>query len=88
MANGNPARAGEHYEDSEIALLYIFARSSEAKELLAELLKRSEEAIDMVWRWIEHAGFPAEADNKIKRQVERIENILGEEQRGTVDVSA
>jgi len=88
MAKKKPARAGEHYQDSEIALVYVFARSSEAKELLAALLQRSEDAIDMVWRWIEHAGFPSEADNKIKRQVERIERIVGEDPRGSVDVSA
>lgn len=87
MAKRGAARRGEHYTDSEIALVYLFARSDEAKELLAELLDRSQGGIDMVWRWCDHAGFPPSADNKIKRQVERIEEVLGEERRGTVDVA-
>ena len=81
-----PARHGQHYLDSEIALLYLIERSDTAKELLAELLERSEDAIDMVWRWIEGADFPEDAENRIKRQAERISDLLGDRLRGVVEI--
>lgn len=86
MPKKQPLRHRQHYEDAEIALVYLVARSDRAKRLLAQLLGRTEGAIDMVWRWIEHAGFPAEADNKIKRQAEWAEEQLGTGNRGKIQV--
>lgn len=71
------------YEDAEIALVYLVDRSDKAKELLAGLLGRTEDAIALLWRWIEHADFPPEAYNRIQRQVEWAEERLGNENRGT-----
>ena len=81
-----PARRGKHYEDREIALVYLIARSQKSQEVLADLLERSEDAVDMIWRWIEGASFPPEAGNKIKRQVKRVEKIMGVSRRGSIDL--
>jgi len=79
-------RHGKHYEDAEIALIYLVDRSDNAKSLLASLLGRTEDAIDLLWRWIEHADFPAEAYNRIQRQVEWAEEALGKSNRGKIKV--
>jgi hypothetical protein len=79
-------RHGKHYEDAEIALVYMVERSDKARKLLAGLLGRTEHAIDLVWRWIEHADFPPEAYNRIQRQVEWAEQALGKENRGKINV--
>ena len=81
-----PGRHGQHYLDSEIALLYLIERSDTAKELLAQLLERSEDAIDMVWRWIEGADFPEDAENRIHRQVETIRDLLGDRMQSSVSL--
>lgn len=81
-----PPKYGEHYEDAEIALIYLVGRSDEAKELLAKLLGRTEDAIDYVWRWVEKAAFPPEAEGKIKRQVEWAEERLGAKNRGRIQL--
>lgn len=86
MPNGIAPRHGQPYQDAEIALLYLVARSDEAKGLLARLLGRTEDAIDLVWRWIEHADFPPEAHNRIRRQVQWAEDRLGEDNRGNIEV--
>jgi hypothetical protein len=83
---GNAPRYGKHYEDAEIALVYMVERSDRAKALLAGLLGRTENAIDLVWRWMEHADFPPEASNRIQRQVEWAEEKLGKENRGKIKV--
>jgi hypothetical protein len=79
-------RYGKHYENAEIALVYMVKRSDKAKALLAGLLGRTEHAIDLVWRWIEHADFPPEAHNRIQRQVQWAEERLGNENRGKIRV--
>ena len=79
-------RHGKHYEDAEIALLYMVERSDKAKQLLADLLGRTENAIDLVWRWMENADFPPEAYNRIQRQAEWAEEKLGKDNRGKIKV--
>lgn len=77
----------KHYEDAEIALVYLVKRSDNAKRFLASLLGRTEDAIDLVWRWIEHADFPPEAGNRIQRQVEWAEEAFGKSNRGKIKVT-
>jgi hypothetical protein len=81
-----PPRYGKPYEDAEIALVYLVERSDKARELLAKVLGRTEGAIDLVWRWVDHADFPPEAHNRIMRQVEWAEVQLGAENRGKISV--
>lgn len=80
-------RHRKHYSDAEIALIYLVDKSDEAKHLLASLLGRTPGAIDYVWRWVAHAGFPPEAYNQIMRQVEWAEERLGAENRGKIKVT-
>lgn len=79
-------RHRQPYEDAEIALVYLVERSDKAKELLAGLLGRTEDAIALLWRWIEHADFPPEAYNRIQRQVGWAKERLGKENRGMIKV--
>lgn len=88
MPNEKPEHHGEHYTDSEIALILLFRRSAEAKRRLADFLGRSPHAVDFVWRWAEGAAFPEDAYNEIRRQVARVEEILGPEVRGVVPVDS
>ena len=81
-----PSRYGKHYEKAEIALIYLVDRSDTAKRLLAQLLGRTEHAIDWVWQWIHHADFPSEVHNRIQRQVEWAEQELGKENRGKIQI--
>ena len=50
--------------------------------VLAKLLERTEDAVDLVWGWCEGRKFPKEAANKIKRQVEGVQSLLGDSLRG------
>lgn len=84
MPRSRPANYGKHYQDWEIALIYLFARSDRAKAFLANMLERTPDAIDLVWRWMEGAKFPPGAFNKIKRQFEAMVQELGPERRGIV----
>lgn len=81
-----PPRHGSPYEDAEIALVFLVGRSQAAREKLAKLLGRSEGAVDLIWRWIEHAAFPPGADNRIKRQVEAAEKIFGSSNQGKIEI--
>ena len=86
MSPEQPRKSGEHYEDAEIAMVYLVKKSDAARELLAHLLDRTPGAIDFVWRWVAHADFPREAEGQIKRQVEWCEERLGVENRGKIQV--
>ncbi len=86
MAKGRAPRAGQHYEDAEVALVYLVEGSEEADELLAKLLGRTEGAIDMVRRWADGAGFPSGAYNRIRKQLEWAEQRLGPENKGKIKV--
>ncbi|MCW8138008.1 MAG: hypothetical protein KIT58_03795 [Planctomycetota bacterium] len=85
--DGLPARAGWrmrlHYDDAEVELAYMVARSPENKADLADLLGRSEHAIDYLWRWCDMAQFPERAGNEIERQVAAVRARLGDEARGS-----
>jgi hypothetical protein len=87
MAKGAAPRAGKPYEEAEVALVYLIQRSDKADELLAELLGRTPGAISMMRRWDEGADFPPEAYNRIKRQFEAAERILGAGNRGKVKIT-
>ena len=86
MAKKSAPRRGQHYNDAEIALIYLVEPSDEAKALLAHTLGRTEGGIEMVWRWVDHANFPPGAADQIKRQVEWVENQLGTENRGKIKI--
>ena len=86
MAKKSAPRQGQHYNDAEIALIYLVEPSDEAKALLANTLGRTEGGIEMVWRWVDHARFPTGAFNKIRRQVEWAENQLGVPNRGKIKI--
>lgn len=86
MPFSKPPRHRQPYNEAEIALVYLVDRSDEAKQLLAGLLGRTPDAIDLVWRWVEHADFPPEAHNRIRRQVEWAEDQLGTDNRGKIEV--
>jgi hypothetical protein len=77
-----PRRYGKSYRSGEIALLYLVGRSQRAKKILAELLERTEDAVDLVWGWCEGRRFPPQATNVISRQVEGVRRILGKGVRG------
>lgn len=84
--SSNAPRHREHYEDAEIALVYMVARSDKGKKPLAGLLGRTEHAIDLLWRWIEDADFPPEAYNRIQRQLQWAQDRLGKENVGKIKV--
>lgn len=86
MAKKSAPRRGKHYNNAEIALIYLVEPSDEAERLLADTLGRTQGGIAMVWRWIAHARFPPGANNKIKRQVESAEKQLGTWIRGTIKI--
>ncbi len=86
MVSGRAPRFGKHYNKAEIALIYLVDRSPKAKDLLATILGRTPHAIDYVWRWVDGAGFPPQADNRIKRQIEWAEQRLGPENRARIRV--
>ena len=77
MAGKKPEHYGESYKLGEIALVYIFEESDESKHLLADLLGRSEQAIDFIYRWISGGNFPKGSHNAIKRQVALVQSKLG-----------
>jgi hypothetical protein len=86
MPNPSASKAGKHYTDAEIALVYLVEGSKEADELLAKLLGRTEGAINMMRRWADGADFPAEAFNRIKKQFEWAEEKLGKANKGSIKV--
>lgn len=71
-----------HYDDAEVELAFLVARSPEGKDDLASLLGRTGDAIDLLWRWCDMAQFPERAGNEIQRQVAAIRARLGDEARG------
>lgn len=77
-------KANQHYEDSEVALVYLVEGSPEADALLAQLLRRTEGAINMMRRWVNGAKFPPQANNRIKKQIEWVESRFGPDNRGVV----
>ena len=77
MASKKPEHHGESYKLGEIALIYIFEESDESKKLLADLLGRSEQAIDFIYRWIYGGNFPKGSHNAIRRQVTLLQSKLG-----------
>ena len=77
-----PRRYGKSYQPGEIALLYLVRRSPKAKKMLAEILERTEDAVDLVWGWCEGRPFPPEATGVIFRQIEVVRRILGKSVRG------
>jgi hypothetical protein len=84
MSKGKPEHHGEPYRVGEIALIYLFEESEDSKELLADVLGRTIEAIDFVYRWIEGAQFPEESYNAIRRHAEVVEEKLGPALRGNI----
>jgi hypothetical protein len=86
MAVRKATRRGDHYDDVEISLLYLIERSSKSVEIMAELLGRTKGGVEMAWRWIEKANFPAEAENRIKRQAEAAEKRFGKKARGSIKI--
>lgn len=70
-----------HYDEAEVELVYLVARSPENREGLAALLGRTEHAVDYVWRWCDMAQFPERAGNEIERQVAAVRARLGDEAR-------
>jgi hypothetical protein len=79
-------KAGRHYDDAEVALVYLVEKSPEADELLAQLLGRTSDAINMMRRWRDRADFPPGAYNRIKRQFEWAEDRLGPKNLGKIKV--
>jgi hypothetical protein len=77
-------KSGQHYHDAEVALVYLVEGTPEADALLARLLGRTPDAINMMRRWADKAGFPPAAYNKIKRQFEWAERALGTDKKGKV----
>ncbi len=77
-----PRRYGKSYRAGEIALMYLVGRSQKSKKILAELLERTEDAVDLVWGWWEGRRFPPHATNVICRQVEGVRRILAKGVRG------
>lgn len=86
MSPTPPAHAGQHYEDAEVALVYLVEGSKEADELLAQILSRSPGAINMMRRWADGADFPPEAYNRIQRQFEWAEKKLGAANKSKIRV--
>lgn len=86
MAHSKAPKAGQHYQDAEVALVFLVERSDKADHLLAQLLGRTEGAISMMRRWDEGADFPTEAHNRIRRQFEAAEAILGAQNRGKIKI--
>lgn len=87
MSPNSPANAGQHYEDAEVALVYLVEGSKEADELLAQLLSRTPGAINMMRRWADGADFPPEAYNRIQRQFAWAEQKLGAKNKGKIRVA-
>jgi len=84
LAKSSASKAGKHYEDAEVALVYLVEGSPKADELLATLLGRTEGAINMMRRWADGADFPPEAYNRIKKQFEWAEERLGSANKGRI----
>jgi hypothetical protein len=61
----------------EVALVYLVRKSPGAKKMLADLLCRSEGAIDFAWRWCDGANFPKEAENRIEECLKWVRHVLG-----------
>lgn len=72
-----------HYDDAEVELVFLVAASAENRTDLARLLGRTEDAVDLLWRWCDGAHFPDRARNEISRQVEAVRARLGDEARGS-----
>ena len=83
---GRPARHGEDWRVGEVALVYTVAKSDEARKRLAQLLERTEDAVDFAWRWCDEAQFPEEAENRIADHLKRVKEILGEDARGNTQL--
>lgn len=82
---GRPAsREKAAWEIGEVALVFLVQKSEGAKKRLAELLSRSEGAIDFAWRWCDSAKFPKEAENRIDESLPWVRHVLGVENRGTL----
>jgi hypothetical protein len=79
-----PPHHYEHYRDAEIALVYLIQKTPEAMATLADLLGRTPEAVDLLWGWCAGRNFPKTANNQIKRQVERVKQLLGPTVKGQV----
>ena len=84
MPKNSASKAGKHYEDAEVALVYLVESSLKADELLATLLGRTEGAINMMRRWADGADFPPEAYNQIKKQFAWAEEKLGSANKGKI----
>lgn len=68
-----PPNHGRHYRDGELALIYLVGRSVEAQKILADLLGRTEDTIDLIWGWCDGRKYPRpQATNQIEDQLPRV----------------
>jgi len=84
MIRKQAAKAGKHYENAEVALVYLVEGSPKSDELLAALLDRTPDAINMMRRWADGADFPPEAYGRIKKQFEWAEAHFGAINKGRI----
>lgn len=82
-------RAPKHrkpYSLRELGQIYVTERDRDAQYALARLLGRKMGAIEYIHAWVYHRA-TLETDkskNRIVRQLEAVERLLGEELRGTL----
>ena len=74
--------AGKPYTNGDICFILLFENCVEARIFLADLLGRTPDAIDYIFRWVDkqtkpEKKFDRRAFNKIKRQIKAAREKLG-----------
>lgn len=77
------SRAGEHYTDEEVALIYRTRHTAESNEALAVALERTPDAIDWVQRHIDQdEGIGPRYTKYLSSQCKLVRRRLGNAARG------